>query len=270
MAFNITVGIGLAILLSALAEAASEMTGVTSDAFMIAKVCWFITAADIIGFTVWLLLWRGKWSAWKGTCVIFISFLTVYALGAVIRWTDFKEAMASKILIPADPTPRKFVENLPLNENPVAVLLGSSIAWAMVMPHTIVSMGRKPMLEIDRDQGTTRIVIKTVRIFDDRNDIIARISSDEFWVADSSRWTRPDPSTLVVYDHNDDEVLRVHFLDPLKISVTGIFRYPGIPPVVVTPERVNFGNGNYIEGEIMGSSAGGPDIDIGRTSVDIR
>jgi hypothetical protein len=69
-----------------------------------------------------------------------------------------------------------------------------------------------------------------LKVFDDRNDSIAHIDEDGFWVQNSVRKKRPDQSTLVVFDHNDTEVLRIHYLNPRAVSVEGIFRHPKISP----------------------------------------
>ena len=117
-------------------------------------------------------------------------------------------------LAPSDiPTPKWVQAKCLVPKDALIVLWGSNVSWSTErMPHTIIQMGPDRMLTIDRAKDGKSLVVTTLRIFDDRNNIIARIDEDGFWVENSSRKKRPDASTLVVYDHNDTEVLNVKFL----------------------------------------------------------
>jgi hypothetical protein len=67
---------------------------------------------------------------------------------------------------------------------------------------------------------------------------ITHIDEKGLWVDPSARKTRPDRSTLIVYDHDDAEVLNVKPLNASTISFTGIFRVKGRPPVAVADESI--------------------------------
>jgi hypothetical protein len=94
-------------------------------------------------------------------------------------------------------------------------------------------MGGEEMLAIDRDPKTKNLVVSMLRVFDDRGNIIARIDTNGFWVANTSRKKRPDESTLVVFDHNDIEVLNIKFLNPSAIKILGTFRKDRYPPIII-------------------------------------
>jgi hypothetical protein len=127
------------------------------------------------------------------------------------------------VLIPAKlPMP-----NLPpgVPPNALVVFWGSNVSWSTRLPHIILEMADDPMIVVDKKPGTDNLVVTVLRIFDDRNDIIARIDEDGFWVQNAIRKKRPNPSILVVYDHSDTEVLRIQFLNSRAISVQGVFRH---------------------------------------------
>ena len=81
------------------------------------------------------------------------------------------------------------------------------------------------MIVIDKEPKTNNVVVTLLKVFDDRNDIIARIDQDGFWVQNALRRKRPDPSTLIVYDHSDTEVLRLRLLNSNTIYIQGTFRH---------------------------------------------
>jgi hypothetical protein len=53
----------------------------------------------------------------------------------------------------------------------------------------------------------------------------------------SMRYKRPDPSTVIVYDHNDVEVLNMKFLNSKALSLTGIFRHPKSPNTTTITDK---------------------------------
>jgi hypothetical protein len=106
--------------------------------------------------------------------------------------------------------------------------------------------------------------VSLLKIFDDRNDIIARIDVDGFWVANTVRKKRPDQSTLVVYDHYDREVLKIHLLNDRAMSLTGIFRLPSSTvPMRITPSSIDIDTNKY-----MGNTVDRSDIDISMHAQD--
>ena len=129
------------------------------------------------------------------------------------------------------------------------------------MPHTVVEMGSDKMLVIDRDKAGNTLVVAVLKVFDDGNNIIARIDKDGLWMANATRIKRLDPSTLVVFDHGDIEVLRIAFLNPKALSITGVFRHAGLRTVSITPEYLDIGRMRITQG-LFGEN-GHADIGLG-------
>jgi hypothetical protein len=142
--------------------------------------------------------------------------------------------------MPSPPIPKDVLEHHPDALKALKVVYGTNLALGVKLPLTLLRMAGDPMVQIDRKPGSNSLVVSVLRIFDDRNDIIARVDEGEIWVQNLTRNKRPDPHTLVVFDHTDTEVLRLVFLNPTTISVTGIFRHSGISfPVIITPDSMD-------------------------------
>jgi hypothetical protein len=121
------------------------------------------------------------------------------------------------------------------------LFFGTSVSWFTGNKQTIIQMRGEPMLVVAKD-GNGNLTIETLKIFDDQNEIIANVDKDGFWVRNTNRKKRPDPSTLMVYDRKDAEALKIQFLNPRAIIVRGIFRRENVPSVVITDTHVSLGN----------------------------
>ena len=145
----------------------------------------------------------------------------------------------------------------------LSILIGSNLSWSTRFPHTVLEMGDEQMLVVDKDDKRN-LKVSVLRIFDDRDDIIARIDNDGFWVQNTLRKKRPDPSTLIVYDHNDIQVLKLQYLNEKAISIQGTFRHAKIRPsyLIVTSDAViQMPNNNRIMSSCFGEMAA--DISLG-------
>jgi hypothetical protein len=265
MAFEITVSIGLTILLGALGGGiAVVVTATDSPGFLVARILFIVAAVDAIGFAVWLTSRTLHVTSWQWVLAALVAFVSIGGLVATLQWTNYREAMSSKELSPGNaPMPidiAKVAPEIPISANTLFVFFGNnSVAWGTEMPHTILTMGREPMIVIDRVPNSNKLVLSVLRIFDDRGNIIARVDDEGFWVENSTRNKRPDPGTLTVFDHSDKEVLRMVFLNPRAISVTGIFRRPqSMYPVIINPTEIFMGNNKYTR--IFAGGSGKADI----------
>jgi hypothetical protein len=81
-------------------------------------------------------------------------------------------------------------------------------------------------------------ILITLRIFNDRNEIITRLDEDGFWVRYDIRKKRPNRSTLVVYDQTDSEVLHIEMLNSKTVSIEGKFRHPKTMPITITKDQI--------------------------------
>jgi hypothetical protein len=251
-------------LLGAASGTVFAMTDSDSAGFIIVKTCLIFAAFDVVAMSIYWALATRQGLPWNLVVPGIAALIAVPLLVLSLQWVSYREAWLSTQLFPNDlPDPPLPPQIKQVPNNALKIFFGSNLAWATRMPHTLFRMAGESMLEIDRSKSGKQLSIVTLKIFDDRNDIIARIDEEDgFWTANTVRRKRPDPSTLVVYDHSDNEVLHLVFMNPSTLYVTGIFRRPGIRrPLVITPEFTDTGVIRFV-----GSSFGenGTDIDIGR------
>jgi hypothetical protein len=122
-------------------------------------------------------------------------------------------------------------------ENAVLFFFGSNLDWSTDRPHAAISVGQELLSISVRKDGNASIDHLT--IFDDRDNVIANIEQNKLWVELGTRQYRPDKSTLSVKDHLNKEVVKIEFLNPRSIRLSGVFRYPGAPPIVITDDLAN-------------------------------
>jgi hypothetical protein len=161
------------------------------------------------------------------------------------------------VLIPArDPNPPA---NCQIPKDAFAVFFGNNVDWT-TGASAVLTVKREPIIAFDHD--SKKLKLTTLRVYDDQNNIIARVDADGFWTSPLVRIKKPDKSTLIVFDHLDQEVLDLRFLNPHTVSILGIFHSPSIPtPIVITPNGMQ-GPGMTISRSCMGSSGGSGFIEI--------
>jgi len=119
-----------------------------------------------------------------------------------------------------------------------ALFAGSNVVFGQGIPPTLLSLGGQEIISggMTSDGG---LGLRVLKLYDDRDNILTHIDEKGLWVEPSARKSRPDRSTLIVYDHNDAEALNVRFLNQNTISIMGIFRVKGRSPVVVTDNSIH-------------------------------
>ena len=131
---------------------------------------------------------------------------------------------------------------------------GSNITASTASPATILTISGVPVLQVERENNILLITI--LRIFDDRENIIVRLDKNGFWIEPNTRFEHPDRSTLVVYDHLDNQVLKLRFNNANAITVRGIFRVPGHPTVMAMDDKTVFpGGGAFSHSCLEGGAA---------------
>lgn len=194
-------------------------------------------------YSLWPKLGEPFW--WRAALGALAGALIVFLLFGAIHWVDIREARNLRKLIPAnDPTPA--LQPLPPNvaaamPDPFIILFGRTVVRAAYLPLVVLKIGQREMLAVDFDDDRRNLLVKTLRIFDDRNDIITRIDDDEVWIKEGNRFKRPDMSSLVIYDHDDAEVLNLKLLNRRALRVKGTFRNPGGLAITVTDDTIKFG-----------------------------
>ncbi|MGO8739171.1 hypothetical protein [Rhodoblastus sp.] len=111
--------------------------------------------------------------------------------------------------------------------------------------NNILSVGGLTLIAVKkRDDGS--LIISTLRLFDDRGDLIARIDDGKVWVSESVRRKRPDASTIIIYDHNDDEVMSFKFLNKKSIELTGKFYTPSHQMIYLGNAYMIIGSNKFV------------------------
>ncbi|MBZ5594371.1 MAG: hypothetical protein LAP39_19190 [Acidobacteriia bacterium] len=128
--------------------------------------------------------------------------------------------------------PQPVSSNCPIPRNAVALYLGNRVSVITEFPHVVFRAHGEEVLRIDRDSSDLLI---SFRVFNDSGTLVARLDRNTFTAANSaSHVERPDPSHLLVFDDLGTKVLDVQFLNPQAINMTGILRYPGMDPIIVS------------------------------------
>lgn len=233
------------------------VSGKLTGEYLWARVCFIAALLDLYGILVYRL-WSSTSSVRLGALgSVVVAIIETWLLILLFKWVDDREASGTNRLIAGDsPTPN-LPQNVPTNARMI-VFLGSNVAWqATRMPMTIVQMASEKMLTIDWRKNGRELVVTILKVFDDRNNIIARIENGSFWTDPSARMKRPDRHSLIVYDHNDKEVLSICFLNPTALTIRCFLRHSGVrSPVEVTADYMNTGFirvSNSSMGEIGGA-----------------
>jgi hypothetical protein len=254
--------IGFPLFLAFLGTAAATgfaMTNSESIGFVVAKACFILAAFDLVGFSIyWVVATKQQipWNLILPTCAAVIAIPT---LVLSLQWLENLEIKLSNRLFPSNiPMPTlPQLERHPEDTPPadaLKILFGYNLAYAQQFPFTLLAMAGDAMIQIDKERGRRELVVTVLRIFDDRDNIIARLDHDGIWVENSTRNQRPDSSTLVVFDHTDTEVLRIVFLNPTTLYLTGIFRHPEVPvPLEITNYHTRIG-GAFARLSVWGQS----------------
>jgi hypothetical protein len=132
----------------------------------------------------------------------------------------------------------------PIDPSDFMVLLGDNAYLGKNFPRTLLSLRGEEIIVADQTPEGA-LTLRALRVFDSKNEIIARIDERGFWIHPNSRKLRPDRSTLIVYDSDDRQVLNLRFLNPTTISITGLFRSRG-SAVLIDDQGILVGWGNRI------------------------
>jgi hypothetical protein len=117
--------------------------------------------------------------------------------------------------------------------NSFRIYFGDYLVVVHGFPNRVLSLAKQDMLTLDRDIAG-HIIIKSLTVFDG-DQLIAKVDGSG-WQAESFRKTE-DQSTLIVYNHENDEALRLRYLNPDAIRLFGIFQHPkSQTKVVVRPD----------------------------------
>jgi hypothetical protein len=139
-------------------------------------------------------------------------------------------------LLPAkDPTPPNPCGKIP--SDAIALFLGNSAVFGNTFPHTVLMVRNENVLSIGKSGPGMTV---SAKVFSRDGRIVAQTIDNEFFINPNNffRRERPDKSTLVVYDQEDRQVLRVRYLNSSAIRILGIFNFPGISPVIIDEDQL--------------------------------
>jgi len=150
--------------------------------------------------------------------------------------TELKQQVAPLV---AAALPPPVSSNCPIPKGAVALYLGNTVSVITAFPHVVFRVHGHDVFVIDRNSSG---VLVSVRVFDDVGNAVARLERNTFEAMNSaSHVERPSPSNLTVYDDRNTRVLDVQFLNPQAMKITGILRYPGVDPIVISEKYLGTG-----------------------------
>jgi hypothetical protein len=138
-------------------------------------------------------------------------------------------------LLPAnDPTPTSYCGEM----GGLTVIAGQN-AFVSTMSGKFVALivDSCPVLCVDRGESGVQI---DADVFDDQGNLSARVENNEFHLIPGqvSYQKRPDRSTLIAYDRQGKELLRIRYLNPKVLQIRGVFTCKGSKPVTITDDRI--------------------------------
>ncbi len=135
--------------------------------------------------------------------------------------------------------PQPVSSNCPIPSGAVALYLGNTVSVITEFPHVVFRAGGEDVFVIERDSAGLLI---SFRVFDDGGNMVARLERNVFIAINAaSHVERPSRSNLIVFDDRDTKVLDVQFLNPQAVKVTGILRYRGADPIVISEKYLGRG-----------------------------
>src|ERR1700730_7401637 len=181
-------------------------------------------------------IWHRAVSCLLVTSISSIIFLILY------YEHDKRELTKSEGVLYSAELPRP-ANRCAIPDSDFAVLAGGGASFGPSQYTNILNIAGYNIISARQD-ANGRLTLNTLRIFDDQDNIIARIEENgDFWLHQSARRIRPDWSTIIIYDRHDNEALNLRLINKKTISIGGIFRVKGHSPVIISASSIKI-NGN--------------------------
>jgi hypothetical protein len=223
----------------ALAAIPLAYAAMTSDNNLIVAICFAISGV----IACLPVAWHGEIARkYRAAYCLLIVALCAGLIG-IVKNENLKKELARNegVLEPGNNFPPRNCKST--DTSLVALYIGPHTFFLKKFPQSILKIAGRDILSLDKKGDN--IAIKTLNLFDDSGTAFATIDStnedNHFWVAPNVRKYRPDTHTLVVYDGNAQEALRITFLNEKAISITGVFRYARRPPAIFAPDFFQMG-----------------------------
>jgi hypothetical protein len=121
----------------------------------------------------------------------------------------------------------------------VGIYWGNSVTWLTNPKYILAQVNDEELLSIAK---TPEGISVSAKVFSADNRIIAQIVDNKFYINRNNFFRKEQtPHSLIVYDEHADQVLNVNFLNSSAIRITGTFRHPDIPPLVITETGATMG-----------------------------
>jgi hypothetical protein len=190
-------------------------------------------------------------------CVALISFFVVLVANGFETAQQRALRENGGLLVPADlPDPPTRCALAPAA---LHILLGDSTSWTSKFPHSVIRLAGRDLLAIDKTRDGSLSL--TLHLFDDRNDVVASIENNQMWTKHGVRFERPTKHRLVVFDHWDEKVLDIRFINRSTVQVSGTFRYRGRMLKIGDAYMVALPGGGLI-GQTCTGAVAGADISV--------
>jgi hypothetical protein len=191
---------------------------------------------------------------YRGVLCLFVTatFATIFIVWYGER--DKRELAKNEgILYPAELPRPKNPCSIP--EGDFAIFAGGGAMSSSGPPTSLLTIGGQEIISAEQDENG-RLILRTLRVFDEQGNIIARIDKNGFWLHPLSRRLRPDWSTIVIYDGRDNEALNIRFINKNTILIKGIFKTLGRVPMIITENSIRVG-GNTLYGPCVSGAGRG-------------
>lgn len=156
----------------------------------------------------------------------------------IAKRVDLTEALEGLLQPTNEPDPPDACPRLPPPPESMKIFLGNTSAtWTTGDQTAALRFGKQEVLSVRR---TAKGMAVSAAVFSADGRAVAQIIDNHFYINpnNSFRSERSDPSSLVVYDQKAQEVLRIRYLNPLSVKITGIFYSPKGQLILVKEDEI--------------------------------
>jgi hypothetical protein len=210
-------------------------------AFLAGGAVWPTVCLMLAGAIVVFVVAGHEDLAWKQRVAICTAVFTVdMAMMVYLYRVNVANALRAQIApLVAATLPSPVSSNCPIARGEVGLYLGNSVSVITKFPHVVFRVRGEDVLVIERQEAGLLISFTG---FDASGNVVLRLERNALQTRlGGAHVERPSAGELVLLDDRDSKVLDVQFLNPQAIKVTGILRYPGVEPIVITEKYLGRG-----------------------------
>lgn len=141
----------------------------------------------------------------------------------------------------------------------ILFLAGTNGAWTTSDgKSTVLQVGTCLSVSVEREGSQLAF---DADVFDRSNELIARIEQNEFHLIAGkySYQSRPNRSTLIVFDKHGDPLFVVWYLNPTTVKFSGVFVCSDKTKVLITNDAIILPSGSVEHDNCKGGTFGGKD-----------